>query len=541
MTYNEQSRRDTVKDYRPQIVRPIKYKPKADEQVLYFANRKPVIVRRKNAQVSKDNRSNYQRRVDQKTTVYAKQKHEQQRDYEEAAKGVEAITKLVSPSTYIGAAARSLTGNGTFGSNLTSGTGFNDTAANIAFDVASPFILKSITSTLGKVTNPIFNKLRNYILSRQLNNNVRRWDGTVGMEYFNSPNNWYRWTETPEIEGIREVGKNVTTRDAADINVPSNNWRIAAMDNYSKSKEGYWYKADIPDENMSLSEYLDYLKNNTNKNISSGRKYGSAHGNKSQASYGKAWDGSLSTSGIGQLGLLEGQAGIQIPFGKTRTSFTLTPIEEVPIGGRVGFSTGEMPMDNLGWFTKLPNGRFKYNGQVLPYKQIEILENQGKGRYQFDRPTYQVYTGPQHDISEVINNRDVNLPKLMKIQDEALKNIPNGTIARHRLENKKWHPTDWNTFLHTRDVYQRALQYGYPEEALFPALMHDAGKLWTGDGHGPYGASIIQQMFPKASKEQIQAIYGHMDNDPVAPLTKWVKGVDIKEPNKFRYLYEKEK
>lgn len=39
MTYNEQSRRDTVKDYRPQIVRPIKYKPKADEQVLYFANR----------------------------------------------------------------------------------------------------------------------------------------------------------------------------------------------------------------------------------------------------------------------------------------------------------------------------------------------------------------------------------------------------------------------------------------------------------------------------------------------------------------------
>lgn len=47
MTYNEQSRRDTVKDYRPQIVRLIKYKPKADEQVLYFANRKLVIVKRK--------------------------------------------------------------------------------------------------------------------------------------------------------------------------------------------------------------------------------------------------------------------------------------------------------------------------------------------------------------------------------------------------------------------------------------------------------------------------------------------------------------
>ena len=66
--------------------------------------------------------------------------------------------------------------------------------------------------------------------------------------------------------------------------------------------------------------------------------------------------------------------------------------------------------------------------------------------------------------------------------------------------------------------------------------MHDFGKMWAGDGHGPYGASIIQQIFPKASKEQIQAIYGHMDTNPVAPLTRLVKGVDIKEPNEFRYL-----
>ena len=153
MTYNKQSRRDTVKDYRPRIVYPVKYKPKADEQVLQFANRKPVIVRRKNAQVSKDNRSDYQKRVDQKTTVYAKQKHEQQRNYEEAAKGIEAITKLVSPSTYVGAAARALTGDGTFGSNLTSGTGFNDPAANIAFDLASPYTINKGLTSLNKIAN----------------------------------------------------------------------------------------------------------------------------------------------------------------------------------------------------------------------------------------------------------------------------------------------------------------------------------------------------------------------------------------------------
>lgn len=168
-------------------------------------------------------------------------------------------------------------------------------------------------------------------------------------------------------------------------------------------------------------------------------------------------------------------------------------------------------------------------------KVLNIKPKNSNGRYQFDEPTYQIYTGPKHNISEIINQfGHVKLKNLLNIQNEALKNIPNGTIARHRLENQKWHPTDWNTFLHTRDVYKRALQYGYPGEALFPALMHDAGKLWTGDGHGPYGASIVRQIFPRTSKDQIQAIYGHMQDNPTNRLTKLVKGVDIKETNPFR-------
>ena len=168
-------------------------------------------------------------------------------------------------------------------------------------------------------------------------------------------------------------------------------------------------------------------------------------------------------------------------------------------------------------------------------KVLNIKPKNSNGRYQFDEPTYQIYTGPKHDISEIIDQRGrVKLKNLLDIQNEALKNVPNGTIARHRLENKKWHPTDWNTFLHTHDVYKRALQYNYPKEALFPALMHDAGKLWTGDGHGPYGASIVRQIFPRASKDQIQAIYGHMQDNPTNQLTRLVKGVDIKETNQFR-------
>lgn len=178
-----------------------------------------------------------------------------------------------------------------------------------------------------------------------------------------------------------------------------------------------------------------------------------------------------------------------------------------------------------------------------PYasKVLNIMPKRSNGRYQFDSPTYQMYTGPQHDISEIINtNGSVNLRNLLNIQNEALQNIPGGTIARHRLENAKWHPTDWNTFLHTRDAYKRALDNNYPQEALFPTLMHDFGKMWSGDGHGPYGASIVQQIFPKASNEQIQAIYEHMGSSPQNYISKLVKGADIKEPNQFRTdgLYE---
>ena len=160
------TRQDAIRSYRPQIVEPIEYKSKANEQVLKFTGRKPIIVKRTTTQVTQNNKSNYQNEVAEKNMTIQRQKHQQQRNYEAAAQGVEAVTKLVSPSTYVGAAARSLTNDGNFGDNLASGKGFNSTAANIAFDVTSPFILKSSVSTLGKVTNHTFNKLHNYVLLR---------------------------------------------------------------------------------------------------------------------------------------------------------------------------------------------------------------------------------------------------------------------------------------------------------------------------------------------------------------------------------------
>ena len=167
--------------------------------------------------------------------------------------------------------------------------------------------------------------------------------------------------------------------------------------------------------------------------------------------------------------------------------------------------------------------------------KLIISPSKKQKRLQLSQPTHQVYTGDKHKISEVIDDSgNVNLANLFKIQNEALSNIPGGRLARHRLENPDWHKTDWNTFLHSRDAYQRALQAGYPNEALFPTLMHDAGKLWAGDGHGPYGASIVKQIFPDATDEQIMAIYQHMDKVPESAMGKLVKGADIAENNPFR-------
>lgn len=101
------------------------------------------IVKSKQEVVSQDNRSSYQKRQDYVVGQNIKNRIQESQNRQAAADAVSAIGKLISPSTYVGAAARSLTGDGTFGDNLTKGTGFNNTTANVIFDVASPFMLKA--------------------------------------------------------------------------------------------------------------------------------------------------------------------------------------------------------------------------------------------------------------------------------------------------------------------------------------------------------------------------------------------------------------
>lgn len=386
----------------------------------------------------------------------------------------------------------------------------------------------------------MYNKTLGNLGSAAIYANGLGFDGTVGKSFFRDPNKAYRITEFPEVEGIREAGMNVTTRDAASkVSVPANNWRLSAFNNYSHSKDGSWYKlpqsiSQYEEENPLL--FTDIGNMSSPQDIRLATKTGSAHGNRSQASLGKPWEGGLSTSGgLFPRGILEIQGGNKIAVGKDRVHFSLKDWNDALIGSRVGYKTGEMPLDNLTWYQRLPNGRYTMGEPVLPDKTIQIKPSAKQQRLQLEKPTWQIYHGKTHKISEVIDDSgNVNLANLFKIQNEALSNIPGGRLARHRLENPDWHKTDWNTFLHSRDAYQRALQAGYPDEALFPTLMHDVGKLWAGDGHGPYGASIVKQIFPDATNEQIMAIYQHMDKVPESAMGKLVKGADIAEDNPFR-------
>ena len=163
---------DAIKNNKPVVVNPIKYKPKADETVINLPGQKPRIVRRRNEIVSTDNRSNSQRRLDWKKDKQTRQYYQQQKNSQAFEEGVNAMTKLISPSTYVGAAARSLTGDGTFGNNLTSGTGFNDPIANIAFDVATPFALKSLHNPIPRLFNS-YETLNN--TGREALNSVLQW------------------------------------------------------------------------------------------------------------------------------------------------------------------------------------------------------------------------------------------------------------------------------------------------------------------------------------------------------------------------------
>ena len=204
-------------------------------------------------------------------------------------------------------------------------------------------------------------------LNRQLNKAATLFDGTVGADYFRSPSNWYRITESPEIMDLRYQGKNITTDDIFSYNSPSNNFRSFVLENQlspgTGANEGYWM---MPRK----KKFIDLIKE------------GSAHGNTSQAAKGQIWGSTVASSKKFPQYIIEGEGPAEVFRGfnpatgaDSRTHFVQVPWEEVPVGARIGFHTGEMPMEGLRAFRQLPNGRYQYEGPILQGKIIRVEES----------------------------------------------------------------------------------------------------------------------------------------------------------------------
>lgn len=220
-------------------------------------------------------------------------------------------------------------------------------------------IKNSTNKALESIAKTGNNYARSKIISKELNQQIKNFDGTVSENYFNSPYNWYRITESPEVYGIKEMGKNVTTKDAANMYIPSNQFRLGVIDNNLTFRDGYWYKP--------LKRMLNFSKR------------GSAHGNTSQAAKGHLWQGTVANSNRFPTTILEGDMPVQTYRGfdpttglDSRTSFHLVDSETIPMGARIGFHTGEMPIEGLRSFTRLNNGKYRYDGFVIPYKISEF-------------------------------------------------------------------------------------------------------------------------------------------------------------------------
>lgn len=196
----------------------------------------------------------------------------------------------------------------------------------------------------------------NNALKEGINNATKNGNIEVDLNDLQAPGKWFRITETPEVGTIKETGKNWTTTDMS-----------SADDFYSHSEA---------DRQTKLA--LKRLKNKTNKFGLSLVKNGSAHGNKSQGSYGTVWNGSVAKTKEYPQIILEGNAPTIIPAsfkdGKrlSRTTFIEQPSENLPIGTRIGFSTGQMPIEGLKQYQRLDNGKYQYLGEVLPYKTIPV-------------------------------------------------------------------------------------------------------------------------------------------------------------------------
>lgn len=285
------------------------------------------------------------------------------------------ILSVAQPSKWYG----TFTGKGAPWSEKNTGFGDSkhDKSLNTLVDWAlSPALVKGEGAVAKSVGSKIVWLAKPHIVGAELLKAAKRWDGTVGKSYFNNPDKWYRVTESPEVQAIEYLGKNATTRDAQYMDIPIDRWRLSVINNALKPVDGGWL---VPSRTKSGTRLIL-------------TKTGQAHGNTSQAAKGQIWGGTFAASHRFPGGILEGNMQSQVYRGfnpktmaDSRSHFVLQNWKDIPQGARIGFHTGEMPIEGLTWFQRLPNGRYSFR-DVLPAKRIDLTPQTSISKQQVNTP-----------------------------------------------------------------------------------------------------------------------------------------------------------
>ncbi len=164
---NVQTKQSTTIN-KPQRKQNVKRTLKPGEQVFtdWRTGKKTVFTPRR-AEVKSDNRSEYQKQEDQKTADILHQKHEQEKTTQEGLRNLEAIGKVISPSTYIGPLANRAVASiqddkqdrRSIGEQILSGEGTGDTAGNLLLDFASPYVFPKLPNATKQVIKLMQNKV----------------------------------------------------------------------------------------------------------------------------------------------------------------------------------------------------------------------------------------------------------------------------------------------------------------------------------------------------------------------------------------------
>lgn len=164
---NQQTKQSTSIN-KPRHKQNVKRTLKPGEQVFtnWRTGKKTVFTPRR-AEVKSDNRSEYQKQEDQKTADILHQKYSQQKTTEEGLKNLEAIGKVISPSTYLGPLANkfvaSIQGDKKdkrpIGEQILSGEGTGDTAGNLLLDFASPYVFSKLPNATKQAIKWMQNKV----------------------------------------------------------------------------------------------------------------------------------------------------------------------------------------------------------------------------------------------------------------------------------------------------------------------------------------------------------------------------------------------